>query len=111
MHITPDDGGWLAPLTNWFKEQIEKVWHAFADFMNDLLVSSFKMLFDVIAMAIEALPVPDFIANNGLGDLLGQSGSEILWFVSTFQIGPGLALIAGGYVFRLTRKFLTLFQW
>jgi hypothetical protein len=62
-------------------------------------------------MAISAIPVPDFIANNSMGSLLGQTGPIVGFFMTELNIGQALTLVGAGYAFRLLRKFLTLFQW
>lgn len=60
---------------------------------------------------LNPIPVPPFLTNYSMSSILGGTGSIVGFFMSELNIGPSLALIGAGYVFRLLRKFLTLFQW
>ncbi len=107
----PMTAGWLTDVTNWFKEQIVAVWHAFVAFMGDLFLAWFQHIVDVNLYVLSLLPVPDFLSGQTLGAMLGQAGPSVLWFVDVFQIGPAMAVISTSMVFYIVRRFLTLGIW
>lgn len=103
--------GWLTDLTNWIRELIGKLWSAIEAFFNDLVVIAIEKLLDLIALAFEALPVPQFMTQYSIGALLGQAGPTVGWFVETFKIPECMAILAGGAVFKITRKIVTFGKW
>ncbi|THD06473.1 hypothetical protein B1991_12955 [Rhodanobacter lindaniclasticus] len=84
---------------------------AFAAFLKDLVTYILAAVLGIVALAISSIPVPDWIANNSMGSLLGQTGSIVGFFMVQLKIPAALSLIGAGYAFRLVRKFATLFQW
>lgn len=103
--------GWLSKLTHWFAYAIYSVVRFIISFFHDLVIFIFYCVFAVVLAAINAVGVPDFLSQGSLGSILGQAGPIVGFFVVQLHIAQALSLIAAGYVFRLTRKFLTLFQW
>lgn len=103
--------GWLSRLTGWLAYAINALFQAIAGLLRDMVVSIITNILYLVLMMIQAIPVPDFIKNYSMGGILGNAGAIVGFFCSKLQIPAGLALIASGYVFRLLRKFLTLFQW
>jgi hypothetical protein len=103
--------GWLSRITGWFAYAFQVFFAAIAQFFKDLVTYVLAAVLGLVAMAIAAIPVPDWIANNSMGNLLGQAGPVAGFFMAKLQIPAALALIGAGYAFRLLRKFLTLFQW
>ena len=103
--------GWLTDLTNWLAAQIHAVWDALVLLAQDLALFLMEAVMDLSATAIEAIPVPDFIAQVSIGQFLAAAGPEVQWVLVKFRIAEGLGFIAAGYAFRLLRKLLTLGQW
>lgn len=103
--------GWLSRMTGWLAYAFNVFFAAIAQFFKDLVTYVLAAVLGVVALAIASIPVPDWIANNSMGNLLGQAGPIAGFFMSKLQIPAALALIGAGYAFRLLRKFLTLFQW
>jgi hypothetical protein len=103
--------GWLDDITNWLREQLEKLWNSFVELMGDFAVWMVDAVLDLFATIIEAIPVPDFIANYSICALLANAGPTVAWALDTFKIAEGLGLLAAGFGFRMLRKLLTLFQW
>lgn len=101
----------LEGLTNWLREQIQKVWDAFVAFMIWLVLNSLSVFLDAAVWVLNNVPVPQFLTQHTIGGLLGQAGSTILWFVDLFQIGPSMAVIASAMLFYLVRRVLTLGIW
>jgi hypothetical protein len=103
--------GWLQDLTNWIGRQLTALFEAIVEFFGDLLVLLVESVLNLFAMAVEAIPVPDWVTTNSIGAFLNNGGDTLMWAVGTFKIGEGLALIGLGFGFRLLRKLLTLGQW
>ena len=103
--------GWLRDLTEWFAEQIAAVWEAFTGFLGDWILFSIEKALSFAAFVIQYIPVPDVVQGVTLAGLLGNAGPQVAWCVSTFKIAEGLSVVGGAYVFRLTRKLLTVGQW
>ncbi|WP_168709642.1 hypothetical protein [Rhodanobacter lindaniclasticus] len=103
--------GWLSRLTGWVSYALNSLFAAFAAFLKDLVTYILAAVLGIVALAISSIPVPDWIANNSMGSLLGQTGSIVGFFMVQLKIPAALSLIGAGYAFRLVRKFATLFQW
>lgn len=103
--------GWLTELTDWIRGQVERIWDAVASFFKDVVIFVFESALDLVAIIVDAIPVPDFLGQYNLGTMLGSTGPTVLWVMGEFRIGEALGIIAAGYGFRILRKFLTLFQW
>jgi hypothetical protein len=103
--------GWLSRITGWFAYAFNAFFTAIAQFFKDLVIYALAAVLSVVVLAISSIPVPDWIANNSMGSLLGQAGPVAGFFMVKLQIPAALLLIGAGYAFRLLRKFLTLFQW
>lgn len=102
--------GWLDDLTNWLRETLEGLLAALLEALQSFALFVVEMVMQVFATIVEAIPVPDFLA-NGLGGMFSFLPPEILYFVDLFNIPEGLALVGAGVAFRLLRKLLTLGQW
>jgi hypothetical protein len=103
--------GWLSRLTGWISYAINQFFGALVQFLKDLVTYVLSVILGVVQSAIAAIPVPSWLADNSLGNLLGQTGSIVGFFMSQLRIPQALTVIAAGYAFRLFRKFVTLFQW
>ena len=64
--------GWLTNLTNWLKEQIVAVWHAFTTFINDTLVAALQTVADAVIYVLNHIPMPDWLAQYSLCALLSD---------------------------------------
>jgi hypothetical protein len=98
---------WLGSFFKWFVG----IFADFMEFITDLPVLILNGILDGVIYVLSAIPVPSFMAGGGLNALFHSLPNDVLYFVSFFGIGPGLAVIGAGVVFRLTRKALTLGQW
>lgn len=103
--------GWLTDVTNWLKEQIIKFWEAIEAFFNDLVVTALEQMLELVALAFESLPVPQFLTQYSIGNMLGNAGPTVGWAVQTFKIGECMALFAAAYTFKITRKIVTFGKW
>lgn len=91
-------------------EYIKGVWDDFVEFLTDLPLVILKAFLDGVAAVFSAIPVPDFMTHSITGQL-GPLNQYIGYFLVQSGFAQGLALLAAGLVFRLTRKALTLGQW
>jgi hypothetical protein len=103
--------GWLSKLTTWLSDIVHTLFSAIVDLLKDLVTYVIRVVLDLIVSAISAIGAPNFLQTYSLGNVLGQAGPVVGFFLTQLKIAQGLAMIGAGYVFRLTRKFLTLFQW
>lgn len=102
---------WLGSLTKWLKEQLLALWEAIETFFSDLLVDALELGTELVLWVLSVLPSLDFLVTYSLCNLLNAAGPDVAFFLQTFRIAEALGLIGLGYVFRLTRKLLTLGQW
>ena len=103
--------GWLTDLTGWLLQLLQKFWAAIETFFGDLIVTLLESVLQLIVLAFESLPVPDFLTQNSIGSLLSNAGPTVGWFVEVFKIPECMGILATGIVFRLLRKLLTVGQW
>lgn len=100
----------FSALFQWLWNIIKGWFLAVLDLFKDAVVWLLDAVFGVIAAAIEALPVPGFMA-TGLGGLFSGVDPSVLYFVGVLGIPQGLATIGVAVGFRLIRKLVTLGQW
>lgn len=105
--------GWLDDITNWLREQFQALFDALVQLLKDVLVFALEAILKVATLALEALSllVPDSLAGFSICGILANAGPTVQWAVTTFHVPEGMLLISAGFVFRMSRKLLTLFQW
>ncbi|ANJ72435.1 DUF2523 domain-containing protein [Ralstonia insidiosa] len=102
----------LSSVLAWFGKVFVAVFQAMWDITIDLAIAAFDLFLSAVASLIAAAPAPQFLTQYSLQSLIGQMGSDILYFVSVFNIPQGLAMLGGAVAFRLfVRKLFTLGQW
>ena len=111
MHMLVPHVGWLADLTKWLRELADKAFTEAMQFFADQLELLFSHGVDIFLAVINAIPVPTFFQGISLCSILSQAGPLVGWATMTMQLPAGVALISAAFVFRMTRKALTLFQW
>jgi hypothetical protein len=92
-------------------EWVVSFFDALKDMLKDMFVSLIADILDVIATAIEAIPIPDFMQSGSLGSYLSALPPGVLYFLDQSGLAEGMLLLASGFGFRMLRKALTLFQW
>ena len=100
----------LKDFTEWLLQLVGKLFDAVWDFISDLFVSIMTTVFDAIVSVFSAIPVPGWLSAGLAGPFAGMD-SGVIYVLTACGIPAALALIGGGYVFRLARKVATLFQW
>lgn len=100
----------LEDFTKWLLELIAKLFVAVWDFVTDLFISVLGLVLDAVVAMIASIPMPGWLT-GGLGSTFGAMDSGVLYIVSACGIPAALAIVGGGYAFRMLRKIFTLFQW
>jgi hypothetical protein len=103
--------GWLDQLVGWLKDALAWLFAGFLGLVKGFLMAVVHMVLDGFLYLVSLIPVPDFLAHNSIGSMLGSAGPVIGWLGSSLDFGSAMALIAAGYAFRLLRKLFTLGQW
>jgi hypothetical protein len=102
---------WIEKVTQWLFDLVVKIIKAIWDFFVDIAIELFDLVLSVVASALKAIPVPDFMTAYSLGNLIGNMDQDILFFVGILQIPTALGFLATGFSVRMVRKVVTLFQW
>ncbi|MDF0607092.1 hypothetical protein HZU77_016605 [Neisseriaceae bacterium TC5R-5] len=89
---------------------VAAIFIAIYDVLTDISVAIIDQIWQLTSYIISLIPFPAALS-GGLQSFLNGIGGDILFFLGACGLASALALIGGGYVFRVSRKFLTLFQW
>lgn len=100
----------FSDFTAWFVLLVKEIFSSAWGFITDALIYIFDLIVGGFASVVASIPVPAFIA-GGLQSLFTALDPGILYIVTQCGLPACLAIIGAGYAFRLTRKFVTLFQW
>ena len=100
----------LADFTTWLLNLLKQAFQAAWDFLGDVVVWALDQVVGAFVFLINAIPVPSWLS-GGLGSLFGGLDGGVMYVVTQCGLPAALAVIGGGYAFRLARKFFTLFQW
>lgn len=103
--------GWIDDFKQWLWNLVLKIFDTLWEMVIASVVRTFKMLTELILYVLAKLPLPEFMQNTSIGDILSKGGNTVMWFVQLFQIGPSLAMIGVAIVFYLLRRVLTLGIW
>lgn len=103
--------GWLSAISTWLVQLVKSIFDDLWTFLVDIVLSLLDLILTAIAALIAAIPAPDFLGQSSLGVLFASMNGTILYFADRLGIFQGLAIVGAGYLFRLSRKFVTLFQW
>jgi len=95
-----------AALTGW----LQALWDGFVAYLSDLPILILDAFLSAIVAILALIPSPDFLT-NGLQSLLGAIGPDVGYFLSASGFDAALAILGAGFLFRMTRKLLTLGQW
>lgn len=100
----------LKEFSDWFLQLCKELFTAAWDFVSDAFIAFFGMVVDAFVAVVAAMPVPSWLS-AGLASVYTGLDPGILYVLTAVGLPAALAIIGGGYAFRLARKFLTLFQW
>lgn len=96
--------------TDWLFKLLKAFFTTLWDFVTDAFVHLLDLVLGAVVALLSLIPVPSFLS-DGLHTLFANLDPGILWFASTLGLLQGLGFIGAGYLFRLVRKVVTLFQW
>jgi|SRR5690606_11367143 len=99
-------------IVSFFRSLFNPLWDALQrlfDFFNDFFHSLFHAIRGAVGelwihvqefalIIVENIPVPDFVYQAG--GAMSSIPPGVMFFLSAFQVGPGLAMILGAYVLR-----------
>lgn len=100
----------LKQFTDWLWSLVVAAFTAVWSLIQDVLISVIGFVADGFATLIGAIPVPGFM-QGGLATAWSGMDTGILYLATQTGVPQALAIIGAGYVFRIGRKFATLFQW
>lgn len=103
--------GWIDDFKAWLIKIIGQMFDALLDVIGDSFVRGFQMITSMILYVLSKMPVPEFMQNTSIGDILSKGGGTVMWFAEIFQLGPSLVMIGIAMVFYLLRRVLTLGIW
>lgn len=101
----------ISAFGQWLLSLFVKVFVAIWDLFGDLVIALADAFLQALAALVSALPAPTFLTQYSLQSAFSQMSGDILFFLTVFNIGPGIAMLGSGFAFRMLRKVVTLFQW
>ncbi|MCY1531069.1 hypothetical protein D9M68_662820 [compost metagenome] len=93
-------------VVNWLKETLLAVLDWWLELILWLPKKIWALLLDGLASAIEALPVPAFIAQAD--SFFGNIPPSIVYFFDLFAVGEGLAMIVAALLARFLLRRIPL---
>lgn len=100
----------LAEFTAWLWSLVVKAFAAIWDLFTDLLIGMFDLVVSAFVALVAAIPVPGWM-DGGLQALWVNLDPGVVFLLTACALPQALAILAGGYAFRMARKIVTLFQW
>lgn len=100
----------LTDFTNWLFALIGSLFTDVWAFVKDAAVNVFDLITQAVVALIAAISVPSWLS-GGLTTLWGSLDGSTQWILGQLGVPAGLAILGAGFVFRLTRKLVTLGQW
>lgn len=101
----------ISAFAAWLLGLFVKVFVAVWDLFTDLFIALADAFLQALAAVVSAIPAPDFLTQHGLQSAFSQLSGDVLFFLSVFNIGTGIAMLGSAFAFRMLRKVVTLFQW
>jgi hypothetical protein len=102
---------WIDDFKAWLWNLVLTIFDTLWDMVIASVVRTFKMLTELILYVLSKLPLPEFMQNTSLGDMLSKGGNTVMWFAQLFQLGPSMVMIGIAIVFYLLRRVLTIGIW
>lgn len=103
-------GPYVTALLDWLVQLVKDVFLSLVELLQQFAVWVLDGVLGAIASLIEAVPVPDFLS-GGLQAYVSAIDPGVLWLVTQSGLPDAVALLGAGFVFRMVRKAVTLFQW
>lgn len=102
---------WLEALVSWFVTTIKDVFKAAWDFIKDIAIELLDLLLQAVVSLVSSIPVPEFLQDYSVGNLIGALPDAALFFLGKLRIGECFAILGVAFAFRMTRKLFTFGQW
>jgi len=103
-------GSIISDFAAWLLSIVVSIFTAFFTLLGDVLIWLIDQLLAGLIWLLGYITVPQFIT-DGINAFWLPLDDTLTYFLSAAGVIPALAMIGVGYLFRLTRKVLTLFQW
>jgi hypothetical protein len=100
----------LTDFTTWLFAFVGQLFTDVWAFVKDAAINVFDLLTQAIVALIAAIPAPDWLT-GGLQSFWTNLPASVQYFAAQLGVPAGLAIVGAGFVFRLTRKLVTLGQW
>lgn len=100
----------LAQFTSWLLGLVSQWFKDFWTFIQDGALWVWDGVLGAVSSLVQSIAVPDWMS-QGLGTLFSQVDPSILYFVGLTGLPQALSIIGAAYVFKVLRKFATLFLW
>lgn len=102
---------WLSSLTDWLVVLFQGLWNDNLEFLNDFWIGIAQQILSIVGDVIVSIPVPSFLGNYSLGQLVLMMPPDVLYFVSFLRLPEAFSVIGVGVSYRMSRKLITLFKW
>lgn len=86
------------------------LWDDFVEFMGDLPIQILKKFLDGVLVVLNKITPPEFMSTP-ISDHLGPIMEYIGFFLSQAGITQAFAMLLSAFLFRLSRKAITLGRW
>jgi hypothetical protein len=100
----------LKQLTDWLWSLVVAVFGAVWDFVQDAFIAFLDAVVQAFVFLVGLIPIPSWLSSGLSAPWSGMDGG-VIWIATQCGVPAALAIVGAGYLFRLTRKFFTLFQW
>ena len=100
----------MSDFAQWVLDLVKKLFDPIWNFLTDFLVATLEALLKVLTTLIAQIPGFEGL-QGGLQSVYGQLPSGVAYCLDQMGLPAVLAVIGTAFVFRLTRKIVTLFQW
>jgi hypothetical protein len=100
----------LAEFTAWLLSLVVRFFSTLWDFVTDAFVNVLDMYLSALVGLFGLIPVPAFMA-DGLQSFFSALDPGIVYFANSTGLFAGLGMVGAAYVFKLSRKVVTMFKW
>lgn len=103
---------WLSSITEWLYGLFQAVFIALLTWIHDAILWLFDGVLMAIAVLVSAIPCPSFLTNGiNIASMFSAFPPFALYIISQLGLAEAFGVISAAVLFRLTRVFLTGFQW
>lgn len=103
-------GSIISDFAAWLLSIVASLVNSFFVLLGDVFIFAIDQMLAGLVWMLGFVTVPEFIS-DGINAFWLPLDDTLTYFLASAGVIPALAMIGVGYLFRLTRKVLTLFQW